>query len=499
MTVATRKYYAEFRAFEVQNFQEEEKGDKKISTFSGIHQVAGIPNNNDRVYPLTLFENLLESEEFASKLKHRQLVGMLGHPADGIVNPAEISHVTTEMKILYDQKLDNGGVPIWCKSEILDTPAGDVLRRLFKAGIRLGTSSRGWGDSHQEGQTEILDDNFDLGGFDMVVEPSVDSAFPVASLTENYNRFAKLVEERLDRYEEQEDKTPATEGELEAYQTILDSVCESSPCRIDDGVLKKLRTLREDLRSKLGPSEQEHENLQHGVRNHMERTAESAKLEQIHSTVVTEQKALKDENARLKRELAYSRQQGAGLNEKLEHAHTLISRMTERLRGQSKHADAAKRLAHAALESAKDSRKAVQVERKRVGAAAKVVEASLKKAAASHEDNLGEHIATLVQKFPPDKREAAARALQGAKTFAEANGLYRSLVAMSSGGRPKKEGKQRDSAVLEALRKTRKAPRNAVRMERKQRSNGRSGNEIVDRSRALVEHFSSHGESRVNG
>jgi len=501
MTVAARKYYAEFRTFEVQNFQEaEERDGKKVSTFSGIHQVAGIENNNGRVYPLKLFENLLKSPEFGSKLKHRQLVGMLGHPADGIVSPAEISHVTVEMKILYDQKLEDGGVPIWCKSEILDTPAGDVLKRLFRAGIRLGTSSRGWGDSHQEGQTEILDENFDLGGFDMVVEPSVDTAFPVASLAENYNRFAKLVQERLDRFEEQ-DNAPVTAGELEAYQTILDSVCESSPCKIDDGrVQEQLKSLRERVRHSLAPiPETVDSNLQLDVgEQHMsERTAESVKLEQIHESVVMEQKTLKDENARLKRELTYSRQQSAALNEKLENAHTLISRMTERLRGESKHADAAKRLAEAAINSATDSRKAVLTEKRRVNAAAKVVEASLKKAAASHEDNLGEHIASLVQKFPAEKREAAARALQGAKSFAEANNLYRSLVAI--GGGKKVESRQRDSAVLEALKRTRKAPRNDIRMERQRQKNGKTGNEIVDRTRALVEHYSSHGEARVNG
>ena len=498
MTVATRKYYSEFRTFEIQNFVEaEERDGKKVSTFSGVHQVAGIENNNGRVYPLKLFENLLKSPEFASKLKYRQLVGMLGHPPDGIVSPVDISHVTVEMKILYDQKLEDGGVPIWCKSEILDTPAGDVLKRLFRSGIRLGTSSRGWGDSHQEGQTEILDENFDLGGFDMVVEPSVDAAFPVASLAENYNRFARLVQERLDRFEEQDD-APVTERELEAYQTILDSVCESSPCRIDDSKVQgQLSSLRERVKHSLAsPPETVDVNPQLDAgEQHMERTAEGAKLEQIHESVVKTQTTLQEENARLRRDLTHSRQQSAALNEKLENAHTLISRMTERLRGESKHADAAKRLAEAAIDSATDSRKAVLTERRRVNAAAQVVEASLKKAAASHEDNLGEHVASLVQKFPPEKREAAARALQGAKSFAEANGLYRSLIAI---GGSKTETRQRDSAVLEALKRTRKAPRNAIRMEAKRRS-GKTGNDIVDRARALVEHFSSKGEARVNG
>jgi len=500
MTVAAMKYFKEFRTFEVQNFNEaEQKDGKTVSTFSGIHQVAGIENNNGRVYPLKLFENLLKSEEFGSKLKHRQLVGMLGHPADGIVNPAEISHVTTEMKILYEQKLESGGVPVWCKSEILDTPAGDVLKRLFRAGIRLGTSSRGWGDSHQEGQTEILDENFDLGGFDMVVEPSVDTAFPVASLSESYGRFAKQVQERLDRYEEQHSEV--TERELEAYQTILDSVCESSPCRIDDGrVQEKLESLREQVRHSLDPGAI---TIKRDAGEHrMERTAESAKLEQIHESVVTNQKVLQEQNTRLKRELSYSRQQGASLQEKLENAHTLIQRMTERLRGEAKHADAAKRLADAALESAVSSRKSVLTERKRIDAASKVVEASLKKAAASHEDNLGEHIASLVRKFPAGKRESAAAALRGAKSFGEANRIYRGLVGVSAGpGRVR----QRDAGVLEALKRTRTLPRNSVRIRmegtppRQKNGDGRTGNDIVDRSHALVEHFSSKGESRVNG
>jgi len=504
MTTATKKYYSEFRHFDLQHFTEEEVEGKKVSTFSGVHQVADMENSNGRVYPLKLFENLMGSDDFASKLKHRQLVGMLGHPADGIVPPQEISHVTTEMKILSDQKLEGGGTPIWCKSEILDTAAGDTLKRLFRAGIRLGTSSRGWGDSHQEGQTEILDENFDLGGFDMVVEPSVDAAFPVANLTEHYDRFARQVQERLDRYEEQED-TPVTGRELEAYQTILDSVCESSPCKIDDDrVQESLKSLRARVQSTIeagaydGKKDKDKDakkkskkkdELQHVAGDHnMERpAAESSAIERIESTLNATVGELEEENGKLRRDLAYSRESSTGMVAKLESAMKMIERMTARLRGETKHSDAAKRLAEAALDKAKEARRQVTIERKRVDAAAKVVESSLKKAAESHENNLGEHIASLIQRFPAPKREAAAKALKKAKNFSEANSLYRTLVTF--GGKPKTE--QRDAQVLAAIKG--KARAQPVMESVEHRGSEESGNEIVDRTRKLVEHFEQRG------
>jgi len=68
--------------------------------------------------------------------------------------------------------------------EILTTPSGNILRELFKNGIKLGISSRGMGsveqvneDDGQGGQALKVGDDFELIAFDFVSNPSTHGAF----------------------------------------------------------------------------------------------------------------------------------------------------------------------------------------------------------------------------------------------------------------------------------------------------------------------------------
>ena len=67
-------------------------------------------------------------------------------------------------------------------NEVLGTPAGNILKELFKSGIKLGISSRGLG-SVKEIREEDGDDtvevqpDFELIAFDFVSNPSTHGAF----------------------------------------------------------------------------------------------------------------------------------------------------------------------------------------------------------------------------------------------------------------------------------------------------------------------------------
>jgi hypothetical protein len=67
--------------------------------------------------------------------------------------------------------------------EVLSTPAGNILKELFKSGIKLGISSRGLGsvepvneDAPGDDTVEVQDD-FELIAFDFVSNPSTHGAF----------------------------------------------------------------------------------------------------------------------------------------------------------------------------------------------------------------------------------------------------------------------------------------------------------------------------------
>mgnify|MGYP003330905503 CR=1 FL=1 len=52
--------------------------------------------------------------------------------------------------------------------EILDTPSGKIIQSLIESGVTLGISSRGVGSTKRQGDTQVVQDDFQLICFDMV-------------------------------------------------------------------------------------------------------------------------------------------------------------------------------------------------------------------------------------------------------------------------------------------------------------------------------------------
>ena len=66
--------------------------------------------------------------------------------------------------------------------EVLGTPSGNILKELFKSGIKLGISSRGLGSvkeiSEADGEDTVeVQPDFELIAFDFVSNPSTHGAF----------------------------------------------------------------------------------------------------------------------------------------------------------------------------------------------------------------------------------------------------------------------------------------------------------------------------------
>ena len=104
-------------------------------------------------------------------VKQKRAMGELDHPESSVVNLQNVSHNVTEMNFNGDDLV--GTV------EVLTTPSGNILRELFKNGIKLGISSRGMGSvepMNENGAAEVQDD-FELIAFDFVSNPSTHGAF----------------------------------------------------------------------------------------------------------------------------------------------------------------------------------------------------------------------------------------------------------------------------------------------------------------------------------
>ena len=139
----------------------------------GVLQRANAKNQNGRVYPMEILQR--EAKNYSQNfIVQKRALGELDHPDSSVVNLQNVSHNITEMHFEGENLL--GTV------EILTTPSGNILRELFKNGIKLGISSRGMGsvETVQEDngkQTVKVGDDFELIAFDFVSNPSTHGAF----------------------------------------------------------------------------------------------------------------------------------------------------------------------------------------------------------------------------------------------------------------------------------------------------------------------------------
>ena len=140
----------------------------------GVLQRAESKNQNGRVYPR---EVLLKEvgKYLENQVTERRALGELDHPESSVVNLNNASHNIVEMHWNGDDLM--GTV------EVLSTPAGNILKELFRSGIKLGISSRGLGsvepiEEKEEGEDTVeVQPDFELIAFDFVSNPSTHGAF----------------------------------------------------------------------------------------------------------------------------------------------------------------------------------------------------------------------------------------------------------------------------------------------------------------------------------
>jgi hypothetical protein len=149
---------------------------------SGKLQEAECENGNGRVYPLPILSR--EIGKYNKIVADNRALGELDHPESSIVNLANVSHMVT--------KIWMEGPAVMGKIKVLTTPAGQILRTLIEANVKIGISSRGLGSVRDERGKTYVEDDFQLIAFDIVSEPSTPNAF--MALSEN-----KLMNEQVQK------------------------------------------------------------------------------------------------------------------------------------------------------------------------------------------------------------------------------------------------------------------------------------------------------------
>ena len=153
----------------------------------GVLQRAEAKNQNGRIYPREILQR--EAKKYTKEfISERRAMGELDHPESSVVNLQNVSHNIRDMHWEGDNLLG--------EVEVLGTPSGNILKELFKAGIKLGISSRGMGSvetvSEADGDsvTQVQPD-FELIAFDFVSNPSTHGAF-MNPVNESVNRDEQI-------------------------------------------------------------------------------------------------------------------------------------------------------------------------------------------------------------------------------------------------------------------------------------------------------------------
>ena len=147
----------------------ESKSKPGVFEVEGVMQRASAENQNGRVYKKEILER--ECSKYIKEFVERgNAFGELDHPESPVVSLKNASHIVKELWWKGDDLMG--------KVELLNTPAGNIVKEIIKAGHTIGISSRGTGSVQQtnEGHLEVQDD-FELVCWDFVSNPSTHGAF----------------------------------------------------------------------------------------------------------------------------------------------------------------------------------------------------------------------------------------------------------------------------------------------------------------------------------
>ena len=130
----------------------------------GVAAQFGKENNNNRIYEEG--EYLPHLDYLKDKIKQKRLVGELDHPEKFDVSLNNVSHVVEDLTYNKDGRI------LEIKVRLLDTPAGQIAKRLVDAGVPLSISSRAAGNVGPDKKVQIKK----IFTYDLVADPGFQDA-----------------------------------------------------------------------------------------------------------------------------------------------------------------------------------------------------------------------------------------------------------------------------------------------------------------------------------
>ena len=154
-----------------------------------ILQKYGVENKNGRIYPKEIL--IPQVEAYQKLVDTNSAGGEADHPDSSVISLDNIAHMIKKMwwgngsddqHVLYGQ-LEIITSPAYAKQGIVSM-VGDKVVEYMKRGMQLGISSRGVGSLKEMDGKNLVQDDFELICFDLVVSPSTPGAYLFPSKNE---------------------------------------------------------------------------------------------------------------------------------------------------------------------------------------------------------------------------------------------------------------------------------------------------------------------------
>lgn len=207
-----------------------------LGRIEGICADYANPTRNGRFYPRELWENVFNDDLIKESLESKTLIGELDHPEERFEPLAKEACV-----VMTDYRFDDDKKVVWGGFDVLDTPAGRILKSLLDYGCVMGVSSRGQGDIVHNGQyEEVSPDTYEFACFDVVTTPAVMSARQKVTEGVHKQKIKGLNESIIEQVD-----NSTTNAELDTILRVVESTGLSNLSAVKKAIKDKRKSIAE--------------------------------------------------------------------------------------------------------------------------------------------------------------------------------------------------------------------------------------------------------------
>ena len=234
----------EFQDIQHTDITESKSADKDfkiIGKVRGCMAPIGVYSRNHRIYEDSHWTKVLSNPALQERLATRSLYGMPSHMQKPIddedFREGRISHIVSCLEVRNDP---NGKPFLYGEFDILDTPAGRILKAMYEGGAGIYVSTRAAGrllpipgDSVNK---KVDSSSYWLGGIDCVLNPGFLQAKPAFETVEVVKTQPALCESKEETLESQAvaESQPISESELQVLQSQVSKLTKIIEKVVDD-------------------------------------------------------------------------------------------------------------------------------------------------------------------------------------------------------------------------------------------------------------------------